>query len=944
MKKTVIICPDPFKKETWSVAEVDDVCAYLKQQFDMFPEFAKIYHDSVAQQNDITPKSKRDIDHLQKLNGVFYVVIYPAWIQLIYFAVVAIMAAYAVYSILTMPKMNNNVAGSGNNELQSRSNRARLKGRIPDIYGRVRAYPDLAANTYTVYQDGVEIEECLMCVGRGYYQIHDVRDADTAAEGISGISVSIYDPDKSIIGTDTIYKIGQTFTELPLSITKSASINGQTLQSPNSRAISDNTTLYFMTGGIIRSTDASLNFTEFFSVGDGLEISGAVIGIDSASVGGSMIAYEDGTLVITTDDTVDHLESYQRLTLVGVTFSYSVVGETDPQIADLSGSYTIATASHSVVAGKNVYTVELTAFKQVNYNWNYVTENNLTGTAKFEDSNLGVNLDDVYSVSAIQNNQITLANASTVNDDWDKIGTLYNGSTQGLSVEVSLDIVNTHWVGWMEVYKEDATKITFNVYFPQGLYGVNKKGKQHALQIGLIFQFQHLSNSGIPTGAIDERFIILDINNPSSFGRTYTFDLQQVGNCRFRIAKTNVDTPWANNITESKIKDVYLSSAYDKHAYEGVTIIRTRQVATDGALSLKERKLNCLVTRKLAVDGTGSLVATRDAGQALINLALDKYVGRRSSFEIDIAQIKSEIDKIKLYFGSSDAAEFNYTFDDDQLSFEEQAGMIASACFSECKRFGNKLRLSFEKPQTTSVLLFNHRNKVPQSEKRTYSFGIKNDYDGIKIEYTSPDDDERVNYYLSYNRSTGVVTEDSTATNPLEITTSGIRNHAVAKTRAWREWNKLQHQRVSVEFDALDESELLTRNDRVLVADNTSLATQDGEITAIDALILTCSQNVEFEAGVQHFCHLQMQNATVDIIECTPGEMTNQIILTRPPMQPLVVDPDRYVKTLYSVIKATDSAKSIFMLSEMNPNDQMTNKLVCVNYSDKYYEKDHSFI
>ena len=87
-----------------------------------------------------------------------------------------------------------------------------------------------------------------------------------------------------------------------------------------------------------------------------------------------------------------------------------------------------------------------------------------------------------------------------------------------------------------------------------------------------------------------------------------------------------------------------------------------------------------------------------------------------------------------------------------------------------------------------------------------------------------------------------------------------------------------------------------------------------------------------------------MQNATVDIIECTPGEMTNQIILTRPPMQPLVVDSDRYVKTLYSVIKATDSAKSIFMLSEMNPNDQMTNKLVCVNYSDKYYEKDHSFI
>ncbi|WP_228261876.1 hypothetical protein [Acinetobacter baumannii] len=40
-------------------------------------------------------------------------------------------------------------------------------------------------------------------------------------------------------------------------------------------------------------------------------------------------------------------------------------------------------------------------------------------------------------------------------------------------------------------------------------------------------------------------------------------------------------------------------------------------------MSIKERKLNCLVNRKLPVDGTGPLHVTRSAGQALINLALD---------------------------------------------------------------------------------------------------------------------------------------------------------------------------------------------------------------------------------------------------------------------------------------------------------------------------------
>lgn len=197
MKRTVIICPVPYDKNTWYTEHVDDVCAYLKQQFGVFPEFAKIYHGTVAESHDVTPKSKVDIEHLRQLEGTFYVVIYPAWIQYIYYAVVAIMAAFSVYSILTMPKPQAQTAGSSNNELQGRSNKARLKGRIPDIYGKLRAYPDLAAVTYNYYnQNGDEIEECLMCLGRGHYQIHDVRDADTAAEGVAGMSVSIYDPER----------------------------------------------------------------------------------------------------------------------------------------------------------------------------------------------------------------------------------------------------------------------------------------------------------------------------------------------------------------------------------------------------------------------------------------------------------------------------------------------------------------------------------------------------------------------------------------------------------------------------------------------------------------------------------------------------------------------------------------------------------------------------
>jgi len=61
-------------------------------------------------------------------------------------------------------------------------------------------------------------------------------------------------------------------------------------------------------------------------------------------------------------------------------------------------------------------------------------------------------------------------------------------------------------------------------------------------------------------------------------------------------------------------------------------------------------------------------------------------------------------------------------------------------------------------------------------------------------------------------------------------------NEEQAKTRAWREWNKLRYKYVSCEVEVLDESELLIRNDRILIANNTVVDTQDGEVTCVEGL------------------------------------------------------------------------------------------------------------
>ncbi|MDF2419180.1 hypothetical protein GWP85_16945 [Acinetobacter beijerinckii] len=939
--KKVIICPDPYNQKTWSVAEVEDVSAYLKQQFTVFPKNTRIYHNAVAESNDITPQNKTDIDHLQSLDGTFYVVVYPAIEPFTIFMIItAILAAYSIYTILTMPKPDMGQAGSANNELSNRSNRLRVNGRVPDIFGQVRSYPDLIAVIYNYYVNDIEIEETLMCIGRGYYQIHDCRDGDTDVNGIDGVSVSIYDPNVSIISSDTIFKVGDSFDQLPLDIAKSSSINGQTLVSPNDVKV-ESTSIYFTTGGVIQRTDSSIDFTDHFAIGDGIAISGAQFGVDNAVLSGACVVSSDFKVTIESDEDYAAYADYKGILLNGanviITTVDPITSDETTNSYDLSGQYIVSSVTRSLIGSTYTYVVQLDSPKQVNYNWNYVDDDYDITSGITLNNNIGsVDLDANYSVSIVTSSSITLANASTVNADWDKISTLFGGSTLSLNDgSIYLELVASKWIGWFDIFKNDSTHLNLNVYFPGGLWNQDSKGKTNWAWVRITVQYQIINDDGDPISPIyNHVYYTGHVTKRYGFGVSINIELPIAGNIRFRAAKTGQH--YGNNpTTDCKLKDVYLSSAYDKDKYPDVTVVRTRTVATDGALSLKERTLNCLVTRKLAVDGTGSLVATKDAGQALINMALDPFIGRRSTTELDIAQIKSEIQAVNDYFGSSVATEFCYTFDDENLSFEEQAGMIASAVFCEAMRFGNKLRLKFEKPQENSVLLFNHRNKVMGSEVRTYKFGIDKDYDGVELEYTSPFDDKRVTYSIPV----GV-----TLTNPLKIKSTGIRNEAVAKTRAWREWNKLLYQNLNCEFTALDESELLIRNDRILVADNTSLKTQDGEITAIDGLILTCSQDVDFEVGEQYYCQLQMRNATVDIVECIAGEMTNQIILTRPPLQPLVVDPDRYVKTLYRVVKAADTSKDIFMLSEMTPNDQMTNKLTCINYDDRYYQQDHDFI
>lgn len=938
--KKVIIVPDVYDRSTWSEADVDDVLAYIYQQFDVWPENAKIYHNQIAESCDVTPNHPKrinaQIEHIQTLEGTFYVVIEPAIEPFTIFMIItAILATYSLYTVLTMPKPQAPVAGSSNNELAQRSNQARLNARIPDIFGKVRSYPDLIAQTYTIYKDGIEIEECLMCIGRGYFQILDMRDGDTDVANIAGTSVSVYDPFTSIVGTP-IYQVGESFTELPKFVRTSASINGQTIELPNN-AVLESSNVWFQSPNLIKS--AGLDFTQYFAATDRVALSGAVYGVQDVNLSGSIMVNEDKMVIIESTTNIDNPNLFKGLQLTGALVDIETTSGTPPvtetNTRDLSGQFIVSGVTKTVITGGFHYEITLSNPEKVNANWQYVNNSyTITAGAVLNRNSNSITLDDTYTINSVTADTIALVNPSAINSDWDKLLTLPNQSTQGQEVLVRFDAVSSKYVGWFNFDMPEAEQAVFNFFFPNGLFYQDSKGGVWEEGITVVIELQAIDSNGDPVGSITTINQEIRANNKSQFGRTIYIDLPTAGSFRFRLSRTTATQAGKTQDT-CKIKSVYGMADSTISNYGNVTIVRSRTVATDGALSIKERKLNCLVNRKLPVDGTGPLQVTRSAGQALINLALDPYVGRRTSAEVDIAQINAEIAKVNAYFGSDLMSEFNYTIDDENLSFEEIAGMVASSAFCEPYRFGSLTRIKFEQPQENAVLLFNHRNKVPLTEKRSYTFGVQKDYDGVELEYTSDVDDARVKY---------IVPEDITPKNPLKITTTGIRNEAQAKVRAWREWNKLQYKYVSCEVEVLDESELVIRNDRILNADNTVVDTQDGEVEAVDGLIIQTSQPCTFEAGHDYYIYLQMSDATVDVVPCTAGVDKYHVVLSRPPVQPLVVSDDRYVKTLYTLVRADQTEAQAFMLEELTPQTQMTNTLKASNYDARFYERDHDFI
>lgn len=953
MSNKVILIENALEPETWLEAETDDVRAFLYEHFKgEWPDTARLYFDQVSLTSDITPHDAKGVEALGELEGTFYCVVYPAGGVAAFIAIV-IIAVIAV-TVLMKPAipttaLRNTQATSPNNELSARTNTARVKGRIPDIFGTVRSTPDLISLSYNTFINSQEVEHSTMCIGRGTYQINDMYDGETPVSFVAGTSVEVYAPNTDIQSGFPYYSVGSAITVPPRKVSKSNSVNGQVLRAPNVNTYKGNLDIYFKYPDEIHldSDDTDDDFTDFFTTTDSLVITDA----NFFSTGSSSV---ENVQPLTTS-------SFRFPMPVGGIGSLGAIGDavilgsavfvvrtpvTDvvEAVYDLSGTFTVASISSAMYDTDEYAIIGLTAPYNINPQWNYVDDYALPPLTAIILQTVGgssaFNLNGTYPILAVTSNLITLGATSTVNPGWDDLATLPDGRT-ALSSPI-LTVSGPKWVGPFVLEQTDRNTVLVNIVAQSGIYKDNGS-KQTKYSVTVETEITQVDSGGTPFGPAYTYSATLTGSSVSRDQVAFTGEYSPpfVGRCQVRMRRVSVtDTKFKGSvIDEVKWRDLYAAAPFQRTDFGNVTIIRSMSYATSGALSLKERKLNCEVTRMIPIwtggtSFTPDLHASNDAAQIMAFVCLDQYIGNRELNEIDFDSIFAARTQSIEYFGTNWPFQFSYTFDSDNLSFEETISSIASAVFCQVYRRGNVLKLMFEGATDDSVMLFNHRNKIPKSEVRTVTFGYGNDNDGVDYEWVSPIDDAVITYSLP---------EDGSAVNPKKIESIGVRNKLQARFQAWRYWNRIRYESQSVEFEATSEANLLILQERILNADNTRPNTQDGDIIEQDGLLLVASRELVTVVGVAYTIFLQLSDKTVQGIAVASISGRN-IVLSTPPRLPLVTAVDTYCRTTFVLVAATSTRSDAFLVTAKDPVDNFSTKITAVNYDAKYWQNDKDYI
>lgn len=955
MSCTIIVAHNPLDRDSWIRTEdVSDLGQFILDDFapfygDVWPASARIYLESIDGEHDITPVTPPMAEALRKVEGTVYIVVWPQGAAIAVPILVNFGIAMAIHVIRGAsgddrlraggPRKGTNPnlpKGSPNNIAGERRNTARIEERIPDIYGRVRSTPDLIQVPYISYVNNLQQEISYMCVGRGDFVVlaADVREDDTRVDQLLDTSIEIYPSGQAPGGGTPQLTIGQPIGEAVFTVVPINSVKGELLQSPNQQALygDDLVTWQVQSGGAaFPAPGPFMRPVKFFYPSSGV-----------------------GTITLPTTSTTGG----QPIDLGGVTLQDRFPIGTKFGMEWTVQSVTVAPVALTTGSGGIGNVPDLRLMPDTPDDICYtVTGVSVTAT------------DVILTISVPVSKQA----------EWSKLIAYNPSGTTGVGFEVLAagEIYNTGCILYPLTYRlgpyfvddEGMEFVKLNFVADKGLY--TSDGRTQSSQFrDIVVEITPASSTGTATGA-KEVFSFDTANGPritgsplsrDFIGLTFNFFPSFTG--RFLISVYNQTNtlnrhsswswqsynrthaplkPWDGATDSASFKGEVQDEIHWTHGYSmstvpnisfgGVTTVQAKVVQRKNQRpSEVDRKLNMIVTRKLAAwNGTilTGFAANQTGRDALFQLLKDFNIGNIPDAQIDFAQIAAAFLAVTNAFGDARATNFDHTFDSDNLSLEDLIAAICDSCFLQAYRESNVVKASPDISSQSSTLLFNHRNKVPNSETRSVSFATEENYDGVKVQYAD-DTDGRIKNFV-------IPTEGAT-TKTKQLAPAGTRTKAKAVMHAWRAFNELQYKNTYVEFDSCEEAALTLVNDRIIVADNTRPETQDGDILNVVGLTVTTSQQVIVATPSVMF--VQHTDGTTEAIQIALQNNPNSIVLGNAPALPLYVDAANGIYPRYTVVPFSNANPKAFRVLEKSYKGPGVFSITAWNYSEGYYFDD----
>ncbi|PLT23752.1 host specificity factor TipJ family phage tail protein [Psychrobacter sp. MES7-P7E] len=831
---------------------------------------------------DVTPKTAADMHILDDDGGTIYIVTYPA--AAVFSPIAKVINKVFSFFVPEQPvAVSPTAPPSPNNALAQRSNTQRTGGRVADVYGTLLAFFDLFAPTYSMYINHKEVEFSAMTIGRGQYLVANMFDDTTPLAQLLGACGLVFDPNYSI-NDNPSHQFGTAFTAEEAALSRFAAKRYTSVNGQTLNAPDAYTTksVIFKNPNIIETNDP-IDYRDSFKVGDVLLIEGA----EGLKSGNNLTASEE--------ENADIIE-------------YSLNGQ--------------------------------------------------------------------YVIASVTEKQLTISDPALINTDWQRLDDNVDFTVESDAVTLSTE-TSPLWQGYHYTNQKDHEAAYVNIIAPNGLYDGEPSGRWKGLRVYGAIESELVDSSDNPVtgtrhsqvftiaspdsdryqwrameGGYDETTV--DTKNDKLRGTAaVTVKIENpyfgVGKrLRFWIARTSnaITDESAGIVDEIKIKDFYGTRMLNDGDYpKGATKIYLKQLATEGALAVKDRKAKGLVTRLVKDWRNGdALIASTRIDDIIYDIATDPITSTMNADDLDMPQISAAVDAQIAYFGTPLCAQFSGTFDSTDITTEEMIQAVAGAGFFTAHRVNNKAHLQFEMPEDLPIANFNSHNILPDTFEWSETFGPRNDYDGQVVTYVDPNDND--------TRTTLTYPADTTPTNPDTKNKDlvGVRNkvqaHMHLMRRHWK--NQLAYNNVSI--TAADESAIIIPSNKVSIANQNRADTQQGAVIGLTVnesaqTILTLSNDVDFVGKTEGTVFVQTVVAIVDNIKCRPSDNPREIILDRPPSYPISTDYSAPVRATYNLVTHDDLDKDNYIVTIKGPGDSsMSNRLDAMNYTAKYYQNDKDYI